>query len=180
MIFRLCLVLIATLVLLTEADVRGEEGLDAQVAQATLVTKGQVAPDFSCQFTDGRDFTLSAQRGKVTVLYFFSTSVGACVTEMRHLEEEIFQKLRNRDDFQIVAVGRGHPREDLVRVGGENQITFPLVADPQAGIYNRYFTKFVPRTVVVGRDGLIAWMASGFKEVEGVLALQQVLQKELK
>lgn len=156
-----------------------KEDLAAQVAQATLVKAGQAAPDFTCQTTDGRDFTLSAQQGKVVVLYFFSTSVGASLTEMRYLEQEIFQKLRGREDFQLIAIGRGHTREELVTLGGENKLTFPLAADPQAAVFGRYFTKFVPRTVVVRRDGVIGHMTNGFYEFEGIVKLQQALAHHL-
>ncbi len=157
---------------------RADDSLDSQVAQATLVKAGAAAPDFACQSIDGRSFTLSAQKGKVVVLYFFSTSVKASIIEMNNLEKEVFQKLRARDDFQLIAIGRGHTHDDLVRIGGENQLSLPLVADPQAGIYGRYFTKFVPRMVVVGRDGTLASLTTGYLEFAGILRLQRTLEQE--
>ncbi|HEY1050959.1 MAG TPA: TlpA disulfide reductase family protein [Prosthecobacter sp.] len=157
---------------------RADDSLDSQVAQATLVKAGAAAPDFACQSIDGRSFTLSAQKGKVVVLYFFSTSVKASIIEMKNLEKEVFQKLRARDDFQLIAIGRGHTHDDLVRIGGENQLSLPLVADPQAGIYGRYFTKFVPRMVVVGRDGTLASLTTGYLEFAGILRLQRTLEQE--
>lgn len=172
----LCLMLCCACVMSARAD----DSLDSQVAQATLARTGALAPDFTCQATDGREITLSAQKGKVVALYFFSTSVKASITEMRRLEKEVFQKLRARDDFQLIAIGRGHAREDLVKLGGENQLTFPLVADPLAEVYGRYFTKFVPRMVVVGRDGTIASLTSGYLEFEGILRLQRTLDLELR
>lgn len=156
-----------------------ENNLDEEVKQSTLVQVGQAAPDFTCKTTDNRTITLSALKGKVVVLYFFSTSVGTCITEMRHLEEEIFQKLRNREDFQLIAIGRGHSREELVKTGGENKLTFSLVPDPEQELYRRYFSKFVPRTVVVRRDGSIAYLASGSRESLGITDLQVVLQSVL-
>ncbi len=156
------------------------DNVDAQVEQSTHVRRGDAAPEFACQATDGRQFDLSSSKGKVTVLYFFSTSVGASLTEMRHLENEVVRKVGSRDDFQIIGIGRGHTREELVKVGGENRLTFPLAADPQAEIYGRYFLKFVPRTVVVGRDGSIIHMASGYDEALGLERLKHVLNGELK
>lgn len=153
-----------------------EKDVDEEVKKNTLVEVGQMAPDFTCETTDGRTITLSALKGKGVVLYFFSTSVGACITEMRYLEQEIFQKLRNREDFQLIAIGRGHSREELVKVGGENKLTFPLVPDPKQELYQRYFSKFVPRTVVVRKDGSIAYLASGYREFAGITDLQAALQ----
>ncbi len=150
--------------------------LDKSIASATLVKVGETAPDFTCKATDGRTFTLSALKGKVVVLYYFSTSVGACITEMKNLEKEIFQKLLNREDFQLIAIGRGHSREELVKAGGENKLTFPLVPDPKQEIYQLCFSQFVPRTVVVRKDGSIAYLASGYREFDGIVELQSVLE----
>lgn len=177
-IFRLItpvLVLSACLSITFGSAARATE-VDKAVAQATLVKVKQAAPDFTCTTTDSRTITLSALKGKAVVLYFFSTSVGACITELKYLEKEVFQKLQNRDDFQLIAIGRGHSREELVKVGGENKLTFPLVADPKQELYQRYFSKYVPRTVVVRKDGSIAHLASGYREFAGTLELQVVLQ----
>lgn len=150
--------------------------LDEAMAKATLVKVKQAAPDFTCTTTDGRTITLSALKGKVVVLYFFSTSVGACIIEMKYLEKEVFQKLQNREDFQLIGIGRGHSREELVKTGGENKLTFSLVPDLKQELYQRYFSKYVPRTVVVSKDGSIASIASGHHEFSGILDLQGVLE----
>jgi peroxiredoxin len=173
------LLILLPLLLTCAANAPAEEELDKQVAAATLVEQFQAAPDFTCKTTDGRDFTLSAQKGKVLLLYFFSTSNAASITEMRYLEKEIHQKLKGRGDFQIIAIGRGHEREELVKLAGERQYTFSFVPDPKQEIYGRYFARFVPRKVVVRRDGTIAYLASGYKEFEGILQLQELLAREL-
>jgi peroxiredoxin len=154
--------------------------LEEDVKAATLVRKDQAAPDFTCRTTDNREIKLSALKGKVVLLYFFSTkSVPASVFEMKYLEKEIFQKLQKRDDFQLLAIGRGHTREELVKIGGENKLTFPLVPDEKEEICRHYFNKFVPRKVVLRRDGTIAYLASGYAEFDGIVNLQQVIAREL-
>lgn len=178
--FLRCFLSLLLVLTSTSALVRGDDELEKELKLSTLVAEGQAAPDFTCQATDGPQFTLSAQKGRVVVLYFFSTSVKASLTEMKYLETEVFQKLREREDFCMIALGRGHSREDMVKVGGENRLTFPLAADLEAGAFGRYFTKFVPRTVVVRRDGSIAYLATGYHEMNGIPKLQEVLAKELK
>jgi peroxiredoxin len=169
------LVLSACLSITFGSGARATE-VDKAVAQATLVKVKQAAPDFTCTTTNSRTITLSSLKGKAVVLYFFSTSVGACITELKYLEKEVFQKLQNRDDFQLIAIGRGHSREELVKVGGENKLTFPLVADLKQEVFQHYFSKYVPRTVVVKKDGSIAYLASGYRDLVGTLELQGVLQ----
>ncbi|MEZ5385144.1 MAG: hypothetical protein R3F13_06485 [Prosthecobacter sp.] len=55
-----------------------------------------------------------------------------------------------------------------------------MAADPQAEVYSRYFLKFVPRLVVVRRDGTIGYLRSGYREFENIVELQAVLQRELR
>ena len=157
----------------------GDKSINAQIAGATLVKEGQQAPDFSCVMLDGRSFELSAQKGKVVLLYFFASSAPFSITEMKYLESEVFQKLREREDFVMLGIGRGHQRDEVVKIGGENKLTFPLVQDTKEEIYRSYFSKFVPRTVVVRRDGTIAILSHGYKEYEGIVKLQAALEKEL-
>lgn len=164
---------------LSAFSIRGAEKLSDQVAAATLVKQGETAPDFTAQTTDGRELHLSNMQGKVVLLYFFSVqSVPSTAVEMRYLEKELYQHLKGRADFMLVAIGRGHTRDDLVKIGGENRLTFPLVADPDSAIYQRYFSKFVPRKVVVKKNGTIADLISGNHELDGVFKLQRILERE--
>lgn len=153
--------------------------LDAQVAAATRVKLFEPAPDFTCRTTDGREFKLSAHRGKIVVLYFFATSVPSSLREMMEIDQEIVRKLRDRDDFAILGIGRGHTREEVVKAGGENKVTFPLASDPDKQCYGLYFSRYVPRIVVVRKDGQIAHLASGHNEMKGIEKLQVVLKREL-
>jgi peroxiredoxin len=154
--------------------------LDREVKEATLHSVGDTAPDFSCRLTDGREFKLSAHRGKVVLLYFFGKIPGACVTEMGYIEKAIVKKLGDRDDFAVLAVGHRLGREEVVSLAGQNKITLPLAADPQAEVFSRYFLKYVPRVVVVRKDGSIAFQKSGYKEIEGILQLQEAVGRELR
>jgi len=154
------------------------DDVNQELKATILVQEGGAAVDFTCQDTTGRQYTLSALKGKVVVLYFFCSSNAASLADLRYLQSEIFQKLRDNEGFQMLAIGRDYEREELVKLSGEGRLTFPLVADPKQEIYHLYFTKFVPRTVVVRRDGSIAYQTSG-AEYEKILQLQSVLAREL-
>ncbi len=157
-----------------------KDSLDKEIADATMVAKHQEAPDFTCQTTDGKNITLSALKGKVVVLYFFSMSaLPASLAEMRYLERDIFQPLRKREDFRLIAIGRGHSREELVKLSGENKLNFSMVPDPKKDLFGRFFSKFVPRTVVVGKDGKTAQIIQGHHEYDGIIRLQAMLKQQL-
>jgi peroxiredoxin len=160
------------------APVSAADDVDQKVKNATLVQAGKAAPDFTGQTSDGRTLTLSSLKGKVVVLYFFATSVKASLTELQSLEKEVFQPLRQREDFQLIAIGRDHTREDIVKITGENKLTFPVLADPGRAIYARYFTGFVPRTVVISGQGTLAYLSSGYKDFEGIPNLRAVVARE--
>lgn len=157
----------------------GDKSIDAQIDAATLVKVGQMAPDFACKTIDGRPFKLSDQKGKVVILYFFASSAPFSITEMKYLETDVFQKLRDRDDFLMLGIGRGHEREAVMKIGGKNGLTFSLADDANSEVSGRYFSKFLPRTVVLRRDGTIGHLSHGYHEYGGVVALQAVLEKEL-
>ena len=172
--------LFSLLSLLTPISAQDGTSIDAQINAATLVKKGEAAPDFTCTTLDGRSFSLSEQKGKVVLLYFFAASVPFSFTEMRYIQKEIVEKLEKREDFTVLCIGRGHSREEMVKIGGENKLRLPMTADAGAAIYGRMFTKFVPRTVLIARDGSIAYLANGSKEFEGIVKLQQAIEIELK
>lgn len=156
-----------------------DSNIDREIASSTRISMGQEAPDFTCNTTDGAKFSLSAQRGKVVVLYFFAASVPSCFTELKYVEKGVQQKLRERKDFVMLALGRGHTREEVVRLGGQHGLTFPLAADEAQGVYSRYFSAFVPRLVVLDKKGRVCHLQSGSKDYEGVVELMLVLQREL-
>lgn len=153
---------------------------EGEVDAASLVKVYEPAPDFTCRSTDGREFQLSALKGKVVLLYFFDKVPGACAIELRYLQKVIVDKLKDRKDFAMLAIGRGFEREAVVKYAGENKLDLPMAADPKADIYGRYFLKFVPRVVVVRKDGTVAFLRSGYREFEGVVELQEVLTRELR
>jgi peroxiredoxin len=154
--------------------------LDAEIQTSTLIHQGEPPPDFSCQTTDGITFTLSQQKGKVVLLYFFASSVPFCYAEMRYIEKEIVKKLEKRTDFVVLCLARGHTREEVVRIAGENHLRLPMAADESREIYASMFTKFVPRTVLVSQDGRVIYTSAGSREFEGIVKLQQVIARHLR
>jgi peroxiredoxin len=162
-----------------QAQFSPDSDIDREIASSTHVSKGQEAPDFTCTTTEGSKFSLMAQRGKVVVLYFFASSAPACFTELKYVEKGVHQQLRGRKDFVLLGIGRGHTRDEVVRLGGQHGLTFRLAADEDQSVYERYFSAFVPRIVVLDRKGRVCHMQAGSKEYDGVVELMLVLQREL-
>lgn len=180
MIHRFWRSFVATLSLLVALPLNAQPArLGEQIAAATLVKTGQPAPSFECRTTDGRAFSLTQMRGKVVLLYFFSSTTPFALTQMRYMEQMIQAKIGKREDFMILAVARGMDREQTVRAGGENGLSFALAADPLQEVSSLYFTKFVPRALVIDRGGAISWMTTGSHEFDGVLVMQEEVARAL-
>ncbi len=62
---------------------------------------GEIAPDFSVPTLDGGNFTLSAQKGKPTIIFYMAYWCGTCIPEARALAQ-----LKNEygDRISIVAI----------------------------------------------------------------------------
>ena len=78
-----------------------------------IVKVGDVAPDFTLQMTDGTQFTLSEQRGKVVMLQFTAGWCGICREEMPHIEREIWLPNKENKDFVLVGIDREESLEDI-------------------------------------------------------------------
>ena len=138
---------------------------------------GMRAPDFTVPLYQplSGDFTLSEHRGKVVVLNFWATWCPACVEELPH-----FAQLQQNypDDVAVIAVHHSLVTEDvqayLDRLGVTG-MAFALDADGSViAAYNG--STMLPMTVVIGRDGKIAYNSTGSVTYELLEALVQPLR----
>ncbi len=157
---RLCSAIAALVLLRSLAPAADEE------ARTTRVKAGEKAPDFTCQTLAGKEFTLSQQKGKVVLINFFATWCGPCMQEMPHLEHEVYQKLKDRKDFELIVIGREHKTSELEKFKKDKGFTVPMAPDPKREIYSKYADQFIPRNFVVGKDGTVKLASVGYTAAE--------------
>jgi peroxiredoxin len=137
--------------------------LGAQEADTSGHTRfGQIAPDFSVTPLSGLPFTLSAMKGRVVVLNFFAVWCPSCRMELPEFQKTVWEPFRNAG-LTVLAVGREHTASELEPFRARTGFTFDFAPDPDRSIFRLYADKFIPRTVLIGKDGRILFQTLGYK-----------------
>jgi peroxiredoxin len=149
--------------------------VDAQTDTTTLTRTGDKAPLFSCKTIDGKTFDLSKSQGKIILVNFFATWCGPCNSELPVLQKNIWDKYKNNSNFALIILGREHNEKEVADFVKSKNFTMPFAPDPKREIYKMYATQFIPRNVIIGKDGKIIFQSKGyteeeFKTIEGILA----------
>ena len=133
-----------------------------------IVKVGDVAPDFTLQMTDGTQFTLSEQRGKVVMLQFTAGWCGICREEMPHIEREIWLPNKENKEFVLVGIDREESLEDILPFIEGVGTTYPIAMDTNADVFAKYALREsgITRNVLIDRDGKIVMLTRKFKSEE--------------
>ena len=140
----------------------------AQAAPATLV--GKPAPDFSLRDLDGRRVDLRTLRGKPVLLDFWATWCGYCREALPSVEL-LHRGLK--DKLAVFGINNEEPelaREYLQTYG----YTLPTLVDSEDQAVNLYHLNGWPATVLIDRDGNVAFYAEGFESEQLRDALRAV------
>ncbi len=145
-----------------------EDGYTVADYNDYIVFDGEVAPDFTTDVYNGDKVTLSDLKGKVVMLQFTASWCSICRNEMPHIEKDIWQKHKDDEDFVLLAVDLKEGDEGIAQMIESTGITYPVVYDRKAEIFNSYNLKGagVTRNVLVDRDGTIVMRTRRFQQEE--------------
>ncbi len=170
---RHLLVLLATGLVVVMLAARADEYEDTTVTRV-----GDKAPEFTCETIDGETFSLKEHAGKVVFINFFATWCGPCLSELPELEKSIHQAFKDEADFKLIVIGREHTATELKEFRMQKGLELPFAPDPDRSIYSLYATKFIPRNIIIGRDGVVKFAEAGFSE-EKLKAMVTIVKQEL-
>jgi peroxiredoxin len=133
-----------------------------------IVKLGQALPEIELVLTDGKKVTTSDLKGKVVMLQFTASWCSVCRKEMPHIENEIWQKHKNRKDFALFGIDMDEPLEKVQKFAADMKITYPLALDPGASIFYTFAAKGagVTRNIIIDKNGKIAYLTRLYKEDE--------------
>lgn len=140
----------------------------------TLVKEGDKAPNFTFELIDGSTRQLSELKGKVVWINFFATWCGPCRMELPHLQNEVYDKYKNNENFVLLIFGREHSWEEINKFTTEQNFTMPFYPDKERKIFSIYAKQNIPRNFIIDKEGKIAVSSSGFNEKEFVEIIEKV------
>jgi peroxiredoxin len=134
---------------------------EAQKDTTAVTRTGDMAPVFTCKTTDGKTIDLSKERGKVIMI------------------KEIWKKYKDNPNFVLLVIGREHSDKELIDYAASKNLSLPFAPDPKREIYSLYASKYIPRNVVIDKDGKIIYQNSGFtaKELQDI---EKLISERLK
>ncbi|HEX6507154.1 MAG TPA: peroxiredoxin-like family protein [Chloroflexota bacterium] len=125
---------------------------------------GLVAPQFEVEDIFGNPVSLRSYRGKVVLLSFFRNAACAlCNLQIHHLIQR-FPTYHARG-LEIIAVFES-PRESILDHVSKQNAPFPIVADPDAALYDLYGVETSEEKVMAPVDG--AWRTGMIHDAEAI------------
>lgn len=135
---------------------------------------GEPAPDLNTTLLGGGQFDIDKERGKVVILDFWATWCGPCVRAFPEYVKAIEEI--DSDEVRFIAVNQGEPPAVIKPFLDRHQWDFEVALDPQQAFAPKYGDEGIPHTVIIDRNGKIAWVHSGFKPGIGDILKEKVLQ----
>ena len=151
---------------------------DAQTDTTTLVSKGDKPPIFRCTTIEGKVFDLSLLEGKVILINFFATWCPPCNLELPALQKNIWDKYRSDPNFALIILGREHNDKEVTDFVRSKGYTMPFAADPARSVYKLFATQYIPRNVLIGRNGIVVFQNRGYT-AEEFKQIEELIAKEL-
>jgi len=142
------------------------------VDSETRLAVGQVVPDFDVVAIDGRRLSAEKLRGSNVLLLFFSTTCRSCRAELVDLRGRLED--RRSKGLVVIAVGREDTAESLAAFQRGHKLPFPVVADPDRSLYDRFAIARVPRTYLIDGRGVLVHQTRDYTPEQDDELLRQV------
>ena len=157
---------------------KAEREAELDVIKSTLIEVGQQVPEFSFITLENDTININDLKGEVVFINFFATSCPICIKELPFIESDIWTKYKDNENFELIVFGREHIADEMIAFKEKNEYPFNIVPDPGRKIYSLFAEKYIPRNIIIDRNGIIIYQATGFNDEEFV-KLKETIETEL-
>jgi len=109
--------------------------------------------------SSGQSISADSLRGKKVVINFWATWCAPCKEELPTLQ--VFSDLQDPSKTVVLTINVKEPASRAMRFMQQNQITLPLIPDPQGEWAKKFDVKVFPTTLLVAPSGQIQWRIVG-------------------
>lgn len=129
---------------------------------------GDVAPDFTLKYIDGKTEKLSDLRGSVVMLQFTASWCSICIKEMPHIEEEIWKVHNSKSNFKLFGIDLKEDKATIEKFIKKTKVTYPILLDEDGSIFELYAEKDagVTRNVIIDKNGVVRFLTRLFVKDE--------------
>lgn len=137
----------------------------------------QDAKPFKLPLLAGDDFDLSKEKGKVIVLDFWATWCGPCIKSL----PQMIDAMAGFDPKQVrfIGVNQAEDKETVKTFLETRGWKFEVALDASQRVGQNFGVEGIPHTVVIGPDGKVAYVKSGY-EPNGAKEVAEMVKKLMK
>jgi len=125
----------------------------------TSASLGKPAAGFKLPLLAGGEFELGKEKGKVVVLDFWATWCGPCIKSLPGLIEAM--SAFPSDRVKLIGVNQGEGADEVKQFLATRGWKLNVAMD-SGTVARQYGVDGIPHTVIVGPDGKIAWVKTGY------------------
>lgn len=142
--------------------------INAAKMRGYIVKVGDMVPSLTLTLLDGSTVTIEDLRGKVVMLQFTASWCSVCRREMPHIESEIWEKLKDNQDFALYGIDLKETPEIIKEFAASVPVTYPITLDPEGELFSLFCTKNagVTRNIIIDRSGKIIFLTRLYREEE--------------
>ena len=136
------------------------------------------APPLELEDLSGATHNLSAWRGKVVLLNFWTTWCQPCLKEMPGIQR-LAQQMTGKP-FAVVGVNVGESRFRAQRIAQQLGLDFPILLDTESKVFLAWGGKTFPTTALLDAQGALRYVGLGpleWDDPEEMAAVEQLLNE---
>lgn len=119
---------------------------------------GQPAPEIAAFDLQGNKASLSDWQGKTVLINFWSETCGACIAELRTLQQ---WEEKYPNQVQLVAMNIDGEKADTQAIVTKRQLTLPIFKDQMKITAERYQLVGTPTSFVIDPSGKVIYKFEG-------------------